>query len=327
LLLLVLSIIFFSVSSAYDYRNVTVYEDALLGEFVATAVRIVIVKEGSGYQGIEDALQLGIDNNQIKLLHFVGIESKDLDGTTTDFDEAAFGFYLQFMGLAEYVEVNQLPGYQPFGGDTFISDYLFAGQSWDITKNYTQGLWSITYTTSDGVFSFTFSYAGKPATIDGVSIDENTAKLSFSISYYKSSGASNNTSSQIALLLIAATEVAAARSNHTSSSQSGLTINSGEYSGFLNFENTADSWNADAIYSQAAVHYSYDDSNSDQAGDIVEGYRAGTIILSYLQTRPSLIVHDPEMGASVPTPSSSESSSVFVSVLLLTVSIAFVLIL
>jgi len=227
--------------------------------------------------------------------------------------------------LVEYNETNGTPGFQlGSSGDQVLSHYPLWNLDWTIATsatNYTLldntigKLYEVSFTTSDNVFSYYIKFTGSPAVVDNVTISENEFKLGWTIQYYEFSGATNATGGLIALAGGLAVEAAAIASYHQANSSNprhGVDVALANYRGFVNYENAADTWDVQANYARAGVVFGYVpgyNGFNDISGGFA-GWEAASVILSYNLPNPAKIVHDPELGADVPsTPSSTTSGS------------------
>jgi len=295
------------------FRNVSIYENDDLGIFVATGVKVDIEKNGNQYTGTADALQLAIAQNQLRYLHFAGSGYKDMGEQGNSFTAAAFGMYIQFVTLVQYTEVNNVPGYQ-LVGDLATGTYSLLAKSWVISKNWVDytfddgssgKVFKVTFATEDNVFNFTVTYAGRDVTVDGVPLNQDTGKIGFNINYPYN--VLSSSTSQVALVAIVVSAAGSAKRNETSSTHASINVSYGEYQGFINFESTADAWDSSAAGVKAGVNLQYSDGATD--GDVVTGWEAGTVVLSYLHPKPATISHDPEIGASMPGSSADASTA------------------
>jgi len=313
-------------TAVLTYRNVSTLLLRSLDLFVATAYRFGIFEGESGVGVEEDALRLILLSNNIYFAGFKGSAYRS-NLNVTDFSQAALAYLVNLEVLVEYNETNGVPGYQPLT-DTTLSYYPLWGISWQITTSVTPisfpdgtagNVYEITYSTPDGVFAYDIKYVGRPATVDGVNITENDFKAGFTINYYNYTGATGLPGAQIALIAVVGVEAEASSSFRASNDTTpvfGVDVWSSGYRGYLNVENQADSWDAQAKYARASVTAGYISNypGFTTGGGGVVGWEAAAVILSYQTPNPITISHDPEVGADVPdtasTPPATTTSSV-----------------
>jgi len=263
--------------------------------------------------------------------HFAEI-AKFKNGNITQAAAADFAFLLAFIGLVEYEETNGVPGLQIVGwnapsglSDTLLSVYYNNSNTgdvlWDITltsvdTEFPTGpsakVYTLTFATSDGVFNYTVTYAGRDLFTGGANIDANSFKIGFNIMYYNYKGASSNPNSQISLLLVAAAEKSAAKSvsNGSPTTISNFKVASGGYEGYINFEDTAGSWDINGVYASTGITFGYLSSYGLGLVEALSDWTVAAFFLSYDAIRPSVISYDPEVGANLPASAGSFTSPV-----------------
>jgi len=311
-------------STSASYRNVTVYQDIPAGIVGAELFRWGIFANNQEAGIVADVIKFIIDNSYVYFSHFSGSAFQTL--SFVDITAADLAFLTRFEEIVEYLDTNGTPGFQR--DDTILSRYPL----WNITNyhfNFHQSngtfpggvvgpVNNLTCTTPDGVFSFSAAFAGRPVTLWNVSLDENSFKLDFRIRYYNWTGASSNPDAQIALVVSCSTQDAnthSFRSPNATLPTTGFQIAKTGYNGFINFENECDTFDVNGTHHRSSINYEY--SEGPYFGSFSDNWAGGFFVLSYNQTHPVTIYHDPEIGAELavtPTsPPSSSASSLMVS--------------
>jgi len=290
-----------------DYRDVSVFQSPLLGLFVATGVHVETTENNKGEGAVVDALRLIMWGSRMQYAHF-DAAAWARNNNVTSVAGAAFDFYVSFAELIEYTETNNEPGYQ-IGEDLIQSQYYPGLELWSYSLTQTNETFSdgttgivynVTFTTWDNVLSYWAAYSGHSSKIQGAQLDQNSLKLGFTINYFNNKGATVVPGTQIALVLVIAGSEAAGHSfnNPSGSSQPTFTLSSGAYSGFTEFETSANYIDVEGVESQGAVHLDWSDDYTETGA--IAGYKAAAVILSYNATRPQHIYYDPKVGAQMP---------------------------
>eukprot|EP01112_Ceratiomyxa_fruticulosa_P013557 TRINITY_DN3815_c1_g1_i1.p1 TRINITY_DN3815_c1_g1~~TRINITY_DN3815_c1_g1_i1.p1 ORF type:complete len:351 (+),score=56.58 TRINITY_DN3815_c1_g1_i1:162-1214(+) len=301
------------------FRSVSVYSNSAADLVVVDMKRWGIYHNEQSEGVLVDLVRLIVSNSIIGYSNFVGDKNIQSPGNSqvTDISTASFAFFLRFEILVEYLETNGVPGFQQ-GEDTVLSSYeLFPKTvNWNIdaqTTNYTFDdgtvgkMHNLTYSTQDNVFDFVLSSVGRPFRANNVLVDENSVKLAFNIRYYNYNKASSNPNAQIALAITTAHRLGS--TNLYNNASNSFNVMSNNYTGFINFENAADTLDFLAVHRSSNVIFDFQ-AGLDVEGSMWQNWGASAIILSYNQTRPQLISHDPVMGSQIPdTPANEDSSS------------------
>lgn len=305
-----------------SYRNVSSVSGPDF--FAGLAVRWGIFSDGNGVGVEADVLELVMLFNNLYFAGYRG-EAYKSKSNYTDFAEAALAFLIRHEAIVEYNETNNIPGFQPGpDGDQILSAYQLWSRFWTVSVTPTPvtfvdgsvgTLYEIDFTTLDGVFNYNVKYAGRPYLINGVNITADRLKFGWELFYYNYTQAVNAPGAQLALVAIVGIEAGVA-SNYNAPNDSypfaGLNVFSEGYVGYLNIENTADTWDLQAAYAEAGVAAFYVKNFTTFLPEesVVAGWDVGAIILSYLRPNAFTIIHDPDFGADVPdTPSPPVSST------------------
>lgn len=192
-----------------------------------------------------------------------------------------------------------------------------ANVKWDITLDsqlteFPDGgrarVYDLTFATADGVFNYTVTYAGRQLNVGKTVIDANSFKIGFNINYYKYAGASSFPESRVCLVLLVGSSKAAAKQvNSNGDTVSNVKVQSGGYSGWVNFENQADTWDVTGVKRTTDVVFGYVDQYGQGVG--VADWTSTALFLSYNATRPQTISYDPEIGADIPESSAAICST------------------
>jgi len=235
--------------------------------------------------------------------------------------------------LIEYEEINGVPGFQQpgfnvpddfaQGADTYYGVYgnnatqfvISVGSVQIDSNDATFDALEITFSTPDNVFNYSVVAAGRTYTTPGgVTLNENTFKLSFNINFGNYAGFNDHPTSKLTMvLLVASTAGNSQNFNSSEPLQTSLNLQgAGGYIGFMTFEKQAALITPEEATSSCDIIFQYVPNNlAFNTSSLPAGWSGSVIFLNFDAIHPAFISYDPEIGATLPqtSPTTSTSSS------------------
>lgn len=283
------------------------------------------------YQG--SAVEFIMDTfNQSSLSFAYFTATADVNGNNTNVDIAAIKFVFRTFAVFEYVERNNIPGFQNGTSDLFTGFYDLSDpelpwkdlviDSMNVTANGTDyNIFFVTAQTLDEVFTIRFVVTGTNIEVEGKKLNPSTCKIDIDIKWFTEkhvqakwttgpSPANLAPRAQVAmvsgLLAAAATFNEGTNTNPLNNSNPTISFSAGQFVGFFSYEDRVDV----TVDEQTAPGDVYATITEETVGFINDnlqgGYDVRVMWFSFEGFRPSEISWDPEFGAA---PSTSTQSS------------------